>query len=135
MALQRTVEHELERANGIVDMKKELEKPDESPEYASSPSRRTAPRIRRDDCEGRWQVAPPKSAPLFQRRGLFLFGKRLADELQQPVGLVNSSWAELLVEVWTPPPTSWAKTHRWSPRGKSSRKSKTLADRLASTTP
>ena len=42
-----------------------------------------------------------KSALYFSAVGYF-FGKRLADELRQPVGLINSSWGGTPVEVWTP---------------------------------
>ena len=87
-------------ANGIVDMKKELESPMNPRIRLFTVTKNSTP-YPQDDCEGRWQVCTPKSTLYFSAVGYF-FGKRLADELQQPVGLVNSSWGGTPVEVWTP---------------------------------
>ena len=87
-------------ANGIADMKKELESPMNPRIRLFTVTKNSTP-YPQDDCEGRWQVCTPKSALYFSAVGYF-FGKRLADELQQPVGLVNSSWGGTPVEVWTP---------------------------------
>ncbi|WP_303204727.1 sialate O-acetylesterase [Alistipes finegoldii] len=87
-------------ANGIADMKKELESPMNPQIRLFTVTKNSSP-YPQDDCEGRWLVCNSKSALYFSAVGYF-FGKRLADELRQPVGLINSSWGGTPVEVWTP---------------------------------
>lgn len=52
-----------------------------------------------DECKGRWTVAGPETSPRFSAVGYY-FGKRLASELGQPVGLINSSWGGTPIEAW-----------------------------------
>ncbi len=47
-----------------------------------------------------WQVCSPQTAADFTAVGYY-FAKKLWDELQIPVGLVNSSWGGTHVETWT----------------------------------
>ncbi len=87
-------------ANGVVDMKKELEGP-MNPQIRLFTVTKNSTSYPQEDCEGHWQVCEPNSALYFSAVGYF-FGKRLITELQQPVGLINSSWGGTPVEVWTP---------------------------------
>lgn len=50
---------------------------------------------------GIWQVAAPDTVPLFSGVGYF-FGKKLQEELDIPIGLINSSWGGTKVQWWTP---------------------------------
>ncbi len=54
-----------------------------------------------EDCGGSWKVCSPEEMKHFSAIGYF-FGKRLQQELNVPVGLINSNWGGTPAEVWTP---------------------------------
>ena len=54
-----------------------------------------------DDCYGYWKVCSPESMPWFSSVGYF-FGKKLNENLNIPIGLINSNWGGTPVETWTP---------------------------------
>ena len=54
-----------------------------------------------DDCRGHWVVCNPEDMKHFSAIGYF-FGKKLQQELNAPVGLINSNWGGTPAEVWTP---------------------------------
>lgn len=87
-------------ANGITDMREELTGP-MNPQIRLFQVEKRASRLFQDDCYGQWTVCTPESALWFSAVGYF-FGNRLTSELNQPVGLVNSSWGGTPIEVWTP---------------------------------
>lgn len=49
-----------------------------------------------------WQVCSPETAGGFTACGYYM-ARRLRQELDVPVGLVNSSWGGTRIEPWTPP--------------------------------
>jgi sialate O-acetylesterase len=53
-----------------------------------------------DDCGGSWKIATPETAGDFSAVGYF-FGRELHEELNVPVGLINSSWGGTPAEAWT----------------------------------
>ena len=53
-----------------------------------------------DDVEGRWTVAAPQTSAGFTAVGYY-FGKRLAHELHQPIGIINASCGGTIIETWT----------------------------------
>ncbi len=53
-----------------------------------------------DDCTGKWVVCTPETVKQFSATGFF-FGKRLHEEIRQPVGLLESSWGGTPSEAWT----------------------------------
>lgn len=55
-----------------------------------------------DDIEAEWQVCKPETVPSFTAVGYFM-ARRLHQELDVPIGLINSSWGGTRVEPWTPP--------------------------------
>ncbi|PAY18256.1 9-O-acetylesterase [Rhodopirellula sp. SM50] len=55
-----------------------------------------------DDVSAPWQVCSPQTAGGFTACGYFM-ARRLHQELEVPIGLVNSSWGGTRVEPWTPP--------------------------------
>lgn len=50
-------------------------------------------------CIGKWMVSSPEAVAKFSATGYF-FGKRLADELKIPIGLIQSTWGGTAVESW-----------------------------------
>lgn len=87
--------------SGIVDMRAEIEKP--MPQairlFTVTIGSSVYPA---EECIGHWEVCDRQSARYFSAVGYF-FGKRLHEELGQPVGLINASWGGTPVEVWMPP--------------------------------
>ncbi|MBN1851300.1 MAG: 9-O-acetylesterase [Pirellulales bacterium] len=55
-----------------------------------------------DDVEATWKVCTPETVPDFSACAYF-FGRHLHQELNVPVGLINSSWGGTRIEPWTPP--------------------------------
>ncbi|KLU02143.1 Sialic acid-specific 9-O-acetylesterase [Rhodopirellula islandica] len=55
-----------------------------------------------DDVLAPWQVCSPETAGQFTAAGYFM-ARRLHQELNVPIGLVNSSWGGTRIEPWTPP--------------------------------
>ena len=55
-----------------------------------------------DDFEGAWQVCDPDTVGSFTACGYFMAHK-LLEELDVPIGLVNTSWGGTRIEPWTPP--------------------------------
>jgi len=55
-----------------------------------------------DDVASEWKICTPEVAGGFTACGYFM-AVRLQDELNVPVGLINSSWGGTRVEPWTPP--------------------------------
>ena len=54
-----------------------------------------------DNCAGSWKVCSPEEMKHFSAVGYF-FGKKIQQELNIPVGLINSNWGGTAAEVWTP---------------------------------
>lgn len=52
-----------------------------------------------DNLKGRWQVADPKSSPLFSALGYF-FALKLQDKLKVPVGIVQVAYGGTPIEAW-----------------------------------
>ncbi|HEV7868924.1 MAG TPA: sialate O-acetylesterase [Chthoniobacteraceae bacterium] len=55
----------------------------------------------KDDCRGTWEVCTPETAPRFSAVA-YHFGQKLHQTLQQPIGLIHSSWGGTPAEYWTP---------------------------------
>lgn len=56
----------------------------------------------KDDINAAWQECSPKTAGRFSAVGYF-FGRKLHEELEVPIGLINSSWGGSRIEPWIPP--------------------------------
>ena len=54
-----------------------------------------------DDFDSSWQVCSPKTAGSFSAVG-YLFGRRIHNTLQVPVGLINNAWSGSSAEGWLP---------------------------------
>jgi sialate O-acetylesterase len=54
-----------------------------------------------DNCGGSWKVCSPEDMKHFSAVGYF-FGKKLEQQLHQPIGLINANWGGTAAEVWTP---------------------------------
>ena len=55
-----------------------------------------------DDIKSQWQLCSPETVPSFTACGYFM-ARQLHQELDVPIGLINSSWGGTRVEPWTPP--------------------------------
>jgi sialate O-acetylesterase len=53
-----------------------------------------------ESCEGQWVLASPETSGTFTAVGYY-FGRVLQKELNQPVGLIHSSWGGTPSEAWT----------------------------------
>jgi len=53
-----------------------------------------------DQCQGTWQVCTPETVGGFSATAYF-FGRELHQQLQVPIGLINSSWGGTPVQAWT----------------------------------
>lgn len=49
-----------------------------------------------------WKVCTPKTAGKFTAAGYF-FGRKLTQDLDVPVGLIDDNWGGTKIEPWTPP--------------------------------
>jgi len=56
--------------------------------------------VKETTCSGKWLECTPESAAEFSATAYF-FGKRLYNELNVPVGLINTSWGGTAAEAWT----------------------------------
>lgn len=54
-----------------------------------------------DELTGHWEVCTPGSMRKFSSVGYF-FGKKLNEELTNPIGLINANWGGTPVETWIP---------------------------------
>lgn len=54
-----------------------------------------------EDVHAGWKVCTPEEMVHFSAIGYF-FGKRIQNDLNVPVGLINSNWGGTPAEVWTP---------------------------------
>lgn len=61
-----------------------------------------------EDCGGQWLVCSPETVPGFSAVA-FYFGRHLHEQLQVPVGLINTSWGGTIAEAWTSAPALRAK--------------------------
>lgn len=52
------------------------------------------------DVEARWKVCTPETVPAFSAV-LYYFGLKLSEEVDVPIGLINSSWGGSPIEPWT----------------------------------
>lgn len=55
-------------------------------------------------CAGEWVVCTPETVPMFSAV-LFFFGRYLQQNLDAPMGLINTSWGGTPAESWTSRPT------------------------------
>ncbi|MBN2310620.1 MAG: sialate O-acetylesterase [Candidatus Hydrogenedentes bacterium] len=53
-----------------------------------------------ESCGGAWALCSPETVPGFSAAGYF-FGRKLHQELDVPIGLINSSWGGTPAESWT----------------------------------
>lgn len=87
-------------ASGIKDALEATRKPNPALRLFTVPRKGSA--YPQEDIKGCWSPCDSASARVFSAVGFF-FGSRLAEELKQPVGLINASWGGTPVEVWMRP--------------------------------
>jgi sialate O-acetylesterase len=57
--------------------------------------------VLQNNCKGEWKVCTPEDMKRFSAIGYF-FGKKLQEQLNAPVGLINDNWGGTPAEVWMP---------------------------------
>jgi len=55
------------------------------------------------DCEGKWEVCTPETAPRFSAVGYF-FARHVHQAIKQPLGMIHTSWGGTPAEFWVPTP-------------------------------
>jgi sialate O-acetylesterase len=70
---------------------------------------RTTSLYPQDDCSGRWAVCDSNELKSFSAVGYF-FSKKLNQELNVPIGIIEAAWGGTPAEVWTPVETLRADT-------------------------
>ena len=77
----------------------EMAKSGEVPVLRSFDVPRVLSHTRKETVEGSWRQATPENAMSFSAVGYF-FGRKLAEELQVPIGIIHSSWGGSRIEPW-----------------------------------
>ena len=85
-------------ANGIADVREVVAQKDPAVRLFTVPKKASPYPV--DDVDGHWSQCDSASAWWFSAVGYF-FGRKLAAEIGQPVGLINASWGGTPVEFWT----------------------------------
>lgn len=62
---------------------------------------RNLPQEPQDELTGKWEICSPETAATFSAVAYF-FGLELQQELNQPIGLIESSWGGTRAEAWMP---------------------------------
>ena len=62
-----------------------------------------APYAEQDNCVGKWVVCNPDNLKDFSAVG-FIFGRSLLENINQPIGIIQSTWGGTHAESWTPMP-------------------------------
>jgi sialate O-acetylesterase len=86
--------------NGVQDIENDLAAP-ANPNIRFFHITKATSTYPQDDCNASWQVCNNASLKTFSAVGYY-FGKKLADSLHVPVGLINASWGGTPAEPWTP---------------------------------
>lgn len=89
--------------NNLPDIKEELPKA-ANPKIRFFHIPKTTSATRQDDVRAQWVECDARSLQSFSAIGYF-FGKNLNQQLNVPVGLINSSWGGTAAETWTPAET------------------------------
>ena len=62
---------------------------------------RTTGETPQEDCKAQWLICDSNTLKFFSAVAYF-FGKRVSQEMNVPVGLINASWGGTPAEAWTP---------------------------------
>ena len=60
--------------------------------------------VSKDDLKGNWEVCSPATVGNFSAVAYF-FARNLYEDLQMPIGIINSSWGGTEIETWISPET------------------------------
>ncbi|MGQ1947993.1 sialate O-acetylesterase [Geofilum sp. OHC36d9] len=84
---------------GVINYKNEIKNGD-YPKIRMYTVERVTSETILDDVKGQWTVCSPETVGEFSAVGYF-FGKNLYQELNVPIGLLNTSWGGTPAEAWT----------------------------------
>lgn len=85
---------------GMLNYDKELENANYGDIRLFQVEHQLAPDGEKDDCVGQWLVCNRENVRKFSAIG-FVFGRKLYKELNQPIGLIQSTWGGTHAESWT----------------------------------
>jgi sialate O-acetylesterase len=86
--------------NGLPDVKAELPAA-HNPNIRFFNIPKTTSAYPQDDCRSQWTICDSNTLKNFSAVGYF-FGKKLQQDMNVPIGLINASWGGTPAEVWTP---------------------------------
>ncbi len=86
--------------NGVINYEEEIKKADYPNIHLFKVERAMSPEEALDDCTGHWEVCSPESIETFSGVGYY-FGRKLFQELNMPVGLIESAYGGTHAESWT----------------------------------
>ncbi len=86
--------------NGVINYNEEIKNADYPDIHLFKVERNMSPEEELDDCTGHWEVCSTESIETFSAVGYF-FGRKLFQELNTPVGLIESAYGGTHAESWT----------------------------------
>ncbi|MCW3786582.1 sialate O-acetylesterase [Plebeiibacterium sediminum] len=86
--------------NGVINYEEEIQKANYPDIHLFKVEKNMSPEEELYDCQGHWEVCTPETIETFSGVGYY-FGRKLFQELNTPVGLIESAYGGTHAESWT----------------------------------